>query len=558
MTFLPVVERELRVTARRSYTYWTRFFAASATLVMCIWIWGWLTEGQAAHQRGMTLFQAVAGLCFVYSLLAGINITADCLSEEKREGTLGLLFLTDLRSYDVVLGKLAATSLNAVYRLFSVFPILAVSLLMGALTLSEFWRMTFVLTNTLFFSLAIGMFVSAISVQERRAMLGTFLVIVLVTAGPPLLGLVQLFHDRSVPYNQTWLLSSAVYPWILAFDAPYKLQPDAFWSAALITHLCGWGFLAAAAIFVRHAWQDRPAVGPMLVRRERWRSWQFGRGSRRVVYRRRLLDINPILWLAGRDRLRTVAVLAVLTGLGLIWIWLYRKQGASVLDPTVYFLTAYCLHTILKLWLASEACRPLAEERRNGTLELLLSTPLSLDEILDGEMLALQRQFGWPVVLVLCADLVMLIAGMREHVWDTPNDWLVLFLAVVAIFIVDLYTLAWVGLWLSLNARKANRALLGTVARVLVLPWAILVIGLSLVSTMPVQTPALDVGETGLLLTAFVVALVNDAVFFTWARTNLREQFRLVATQRFQSKSESAVETTSTPADHPMPPVLAR
>src|SRR5206468_2120380 len=122
MTFLPVVDRELRIAARRRQTYWTRFFAALSTLALGAWIWGWLAAEQAASDRGLILFQTVSGLAFVYCLLGGIGITADCLSQEKREGTLGLLFLTDLKGYDVVLGKLSATSLNALYRLFSVFP----------------------------------------------------------------------------------------------------------------------------------------------------------------------------------------------------------------------------------------------------------------------------------------------------------------------------------------------------------------------------------------------------------------------------------------------------
>src|SRR4051812_32516363 len=134
MMFLPVVERELRVAARRGYTYWTRFFGALATLITGAWVWGWGTAGQPGHDRGEFLFQCVSSLAFAYCLLAGITITSDTLSLEKREGTLGLLFLTNLAGYDVVLGKLAASSLNAVYRLFSVFPILAIPLLLGALT----------------------------------------------------------------------------------------------------------------------------------------------------------------------------------------------------------------------------------------------------------------------------------------------------------------------------------------------------------------------------------------------------------------------------------------
>src|ERR1041385_8470469 len=146
MTFLPVVERELRVAARRWYTYWTRFFAALGTLGICAWVWIYGVSDRPTAERGQALFWVISGLAFTYSLLVGVIVTADSISEEKREGTLGLLFLTDLKGYDVVLGKLAATSLNALYRLFCVFPILAIPLLLGSLTLGEFGRMALVLT----------------------------------------------------------------------------------------------------------------------------------------------------------------------------------------------------------------------------------------------------------------------------------------------------------------------------------------------------------------------------------------------------------------------------
>src|SRR5215510_1237525 len=157
MTFLPVVERELRAASRRRQTYWRRSLAALFTILICVWVWLFF-GGTIEHERAQALFYTISGLTFAYSLLSGAGATADCLSEEKRDGTLGLLFLTDLKGYDVVLGKLTATSVDSFYRLLAVFPVLAIPLLMGGLTGGEFWRMVLVLVNTLFFSLAAGVF----------------------------------------------------------------------------------------------------------------------------------------------------------------------------------------------------------------------------------------------------------------------------------------------------------------------------------------------------------------------------------------------------------------
>src|SRR6266496_5591895 len=187
MTFFPIVERELRVASRRRGTYWSRAVAAlSAILIFLGTLW---FDGLAAPKDlGKHAFDVLSGLFLLNSLAAGIRYTADCLSEEKREGTLGLLFLTDLRGHDVVLGKLAATSLNCIYALLAMFPVLAIPLLLGGVSVDESWRIALVLANALFFSLATGIFTSTMSKSPRKAMFCTLLLILLIHGGWPLLG----------------------------------------------------------------------------------------------------------------------------------------------------------------------------------------------------------------------------------------------------------------------------------------------------------------------------------------------------------------------------------
>src|SRR5213594_4042854 len=149
MTFLPIVERELRVTARRRGTYWNR--ALSALAAILIFGGALIFEAQTPPKElGKEVFNILSGLFLLSSLAAGVRYTADCLSEEKREGTLGLLFLTDLRGYDVVLGKLIGTSIRSAFGLFAIFPILGLPLLLGGVSVDESWRMALVLGNTLF------------------------------------------------------------------------------------------------------------------------------------------------------------------------------------------------------------------------------------------------------------------------------------------------------------------------------------------------------------------------------------------------------------------------
>ena len=138
MTFLPVVERELRVAARKRATYWLRVGAAGFLCALLALVWNSHTLfGGAPGSMGAMLFSPLKWTCFVYAFLAGLFLTSDAISEEKREGTLGLLFLTPLRGYDVVLGKLLASSANATYALVAGVPVLALPILMGGVSGDE-------------------------------------------------------------------------------------------------------------------------------------------------------------------------------------------------------------------------------------------------------------------------------------------------------------------------------------------------------------------------------------------------------------------------------------
>ena len=168
MNCLPIVERELRLAARRGWTFGTRLIGAGLFMLIAggfMLINLILPSGAMGNQLGTALLFVLEWLSFVGVLSAGVFLTADCLSGEKREGTLGLLFLTDLRGPDVVLGKLLATSLRAAQGLVAVFPILGLPLLLGGVTGGEFWRIVLGLANTLFLSLTLGLAGSAVTVS---------------------------------------------------------------------------------------------------------------------------------------------------------------------------------------------------------------------------------------------------------------------------------------------------------------------------------------------------------------------------------------------------------
>src|SRR5690349_5340879 len=147
MILVPLIDRELRVAARHRATYRVRLYSASA--VILVWLFLLFTSRQLSPgDLSRVLFNAVGVVSLAFSLVAGVFLTADCLSEEKREGTLGLLFLTDLKAYDIVLAKVISNALQSTYGLLAVLPISGLPLLMGGVTPGEFWRALLVILAT--------------------------------------------------------------------------------------------------------------------------------------------------------------------------------------------------------------------------------------------------------------------------------------------------------------------------------------------------------------------------------------------------------------------------
>ncbi len=186
MSFMPIVDRELRVAARRKSTYFARGGAALLGIVIgAFYMLLFTLTGPSSTGLGTYMFTIVSWYALLTTFLAGVFLSSDCLSEERREGTLGLLFLTDLKGRDVVVGKFVAVSLNAFYGLLAVFPVLAICLLTGGVAGAEFWRTCLALLNFLFFSVTAGMLVSSFCQSASRAMAGTlaWLLIWLILAG---------------------------------------------------------------------------------------------------------------------------------------------------------------------------------------------------------------------------------------------------------------------------------------------------------------------------------------------------------------------------------------
>jgi ABC-type transport system involved in cytochrome c biogenesis permease component len=543
MTFLPIADRELRVAARRRMTYRTRQVTVLVALLLTAWTLIIARRWAAPTRMGQDLFHALSVFAFVYCLLAGLR-TSDALSEEKREGTLGLLFLTDLKGHDVLLGKLLSHSLHFFYGLLATLPVLSLPMLVGGVTWGNFGRMALVLINTLLFSLVLGLWVSSRSQHGVKALAGTLLIVAFFTGMLPWLGS-ELKDEMSAPnMHPAFYWPSPGFSFALVMDNVATVRPmKGFWPSVFTVHGLAWFFLVWTAMRIPRAWQDRALDSKAAEWQARMERWSFGSPRLRASQRRHALERNPIVWLDDRYRLQKTAVWMFLLIFATVWLWYFSENPRRWFTAPILIFTGMIWHGVLKIWLALQATRRFAEDRRSGALELLLVTPLSVGEIVRGHCRALIRQFGWPIAAVVIADFLL---SWGQHVllsdawWaSTPwiqtqkRLWLLTCATGIIVFLVDACTISWLGPWLSLKCRSHFHAAFLTIFLILVLPWALVGGTMAIASWL---APRLTIGETVLTILWFSVGIMIDVICLLWARKKILREFRLAAAQQYGSE----------------------
>ena len=500
MTFLPMVERELRERARKRSTYWVRGGAAFLATAIAMFVLMFMS-GVGGGAIGHGVMEVLAWLAFPFVVLEGLRNTADSLSAEKREGTLGLLFLTDLRGYDVVLGKFFACSLTSFYALLAMVPALAVPVLLGGVTGAEFWRLVLALINALFFSLAAGTLISAISRGERRAWTATFAFIGLF---------VILIPATATASQQQWLMAFSPFTsFMLHSEAEYTAAPGLYWRALWIPHVMSWVSLALASALLPFTWQES---GRRSGQRRRVIEPERARRRRNIM-----LAINPIWWLTSRHTHQRAWLWLVVSVVAVLAVVSFATLQGNTTGLWAIYGCMMGVHLLLAVWVAFEACDSFSEARGTGAVELLLSTPLPVRQILRGQHLALRELFLGPVAFLLGVEILLTVvqisfmASGGGNFMERVAILLVLGFSLVW-FILDLLAVAEVGMWFGLTSQKPTQAMTKTILLVLVLP---LLGGACCYFILP-----------GLMV-------AKSVIFYTWAQSKLESEFRRAATERY-------------------------
>jgi hypothetical protein len=223
-----------------------------------------------------------------------------------------------------------------------------------------------------------------------------------------------------------------------------------------------------------------------------------------------------------------------------VWFVTDGARPGSITILAVFVL----VHLVLSMWVASEACAVFPAARDSGALELLLSTPLTLREIVDGHVLGLTRLVQRPLLVLLAVDGAFLAAYLVRgavHGWPAKDILFPLIGvgACMGVSVMDLFAVTRYGMWAGLSARKTGWAVSKTIALVLVLP---MVVGSCCAFTWP------------------VIGIIKNLIIISYSQEQLRRHFRLMVTERYGSISGGDLlpKPSRRRLESELPPVLPR
>ena len=472
MSVLPVIERELRAASRQPLTHWLRVLGVGALLLGGAQFG--FTQG-LGPDRGEQLFFYLQWVLMAAIWLLVPWLTADCISRERREGTLGLLFLTRLPAREIVVSKCLAHGLRALTLWLAVVPVMTVPFILGGIGWKEVVLSAVADFSAICWALAIGLVVSAWSKSSARA---HFWATVVASLGAFLWamanGYILLAGIRGVVGRWGWWgmyprpfsafrmgaifasgLGSLWWPRITRSAAPAPLV------AALTTVVVlGMAILAAAILLAgwhtRRTWQDQPPSPLRLWCRRVFCSPIFFRSLLRRRLERKLAR-NPVGWLEQRTW----------SGRLVMWGWLAAIGAACLPLVDASFGSSATLPRTMLTWLvggsmAFSAAGSFRRERESGFMELLLVSPLGERALIWGRLRALWGQFL--PMLGLLAGAWCLVACLFPEAEGVET---------ILLYATTFLAMPVIGLFFSLRCRHFIPAFLSTLAIGLLLPMLI-------------------------------------------------------------------------------------
>lgn len=441
---LPLLVKELNEQAARPRTYVLRFlYAATLFTAACTLFYGnFLGDSSNAAGglgRGRFMFERLVTFQFwcIYLVLPAISCSA--LTIEKERNTLGLLLITGLRPWQIVLQKALGRIVPMLTFVLLSFPLMAVAYSFGGVTPDYLWSGTLLLVLTCFEVGALSIACSAYFPTTVEAFVASFLIFLV------------LFFVMPLGWG----------PWL--FQRADEVHfPVTLASSFLLLMLTGGFFVAAWACLESRAFV--PPKNALLGLFKRLDAWfnamnQVTGGVILVRDGDPLPRNEPVAWRETAKKslgtfryLFRVLVAVEVPLLFICQVLRLNVPGGASLGPISAFL--YILWGMSTAMIIVHAGSVISSERSRQTLDVLLATPLTGRELILQKLKGVRRLVG--VLLV-----PFLTIFLFETWWNTGATfrWLYLPLELATVG-VYLPLLVWTALGVGLKVRSQIKGVL--------------------------------------------------------------------------------------------------
>lgn len=349
MNVQPLIIRELRAESRRANTYWVRALAPAA--ITALFAWATVTYRGHPNSLGPHLFNSLS-TAFITAILVIVSaLTSDSISREKREGTLGLLFLTPLSDNELVIGKALIHLLRAIPIILAVAPIIGLPFLVGGISTNALFSLAADAVRAILIAIAAGIFSSVRNTAWIQSIVWAEISAVIA------------YGLTSLVITPIGIIVAAFALWLAVLDAGLNIKTFAE-SGAEKPPL--WLRLISGSDFWRAAFH-----------------WDA----------RKARDQNPIAWLQEYNWTSRLTK----------WGWCILLFGAQV--RMLFHVRRYIdyqlnLYILVALGIAFSAAASFRSERQTGALELLLVTPISAGKLIWGRLQGIWFHFLPPIAIL--------------------------------------------------------------------------------------------------------------------------------------------------------------
>lgn len=445
-----MLRRELRQLGRQWPTYWLR---VATGLVGLLVMWGGFFLLSSAvgmfwggGNDGTLLFVFLNGaMCLVLGCISPF-LTADCVSQERRGGTLGLLFLTPLSPFDVAIGKCGAQLVRGLMLWCTTIPVMFIPIMLGGMTASGVLRALMLQFSLLLLGLGAGLLATRKAVQWAAAM-G-------LAVGYAFLGLLiawGMASGTACVAGYFWMPAKDMpdvllfWPFIAAASSVASVAPSMLGTVGVPGYVVPMGiaslttfaivsvlwFLGCIAILTRtlrieiRPDRDVTRVPVVQVRADDGKGDDAtaddkavpvrGKGEGKWKRRPRCVESNPMVWLHRHSHGGRIGQWGWIKGVTVCWLLSFvLSLYADALVPLGWGTVP-----LLLLGVAMMSAGSYRREIEEGTLELLLVTTLPPKQIVTGRAWALVRTFGPALALT------WILGGWLTDQWGTlgNDEW---------------------------------------------------------------------------------------------------------------------------------------